>query len=1080
VDIISGTTTSQDVTLRPLAPCVDVEPIAIHEIVAMGISTTVPMTVSNSGAYTLGWSLSEVDEGFMPMAPQAGEDILVVSEDNADATAIEAALTTLGYTFLDVENSGFTGMSIADLLTYQVVIYAGTMSSGSEENQGIAYLDAGGRLLITDQDYAYFYCDGGSTGGILGPTYLQCHYVSDAGSDGVITGLDIMTGISADISSDPYPDDITIIGPDAVGVFQAPSGNLAGLRIERAGYKAILLDWDYEYIGGAGAGAPEETTILDAALRWMGGDVPWLFEDPDAGDTAAGGTSPVTVTLDASVPEVTQPGDYYATLLLQSDDLVNPEVAVPVTMTVQAPATWGKLAGVVQGMGYCDADPAPIDGAVVFVESGTGMTWTVTTDASGTYSLWLDEMYSPLTVTASYEAGYEAQIVSSVVVTAQMTTSRDFDLRWLEPCISLLPDALEITLSQGATATMSLNLENDGALHSWFGAMELNMGMEPMGPLAVGGPDAFGYSYMDSDELFGPVYQFVDIAGVGNSLSLGDNDSAEIAIGFDFMFYGAVYTSPNTYDTVFVGSNGLLSFGSGSNDLSPDPVLPDPTFPNNIIAAMWDDLAPGAAGMVYYQSFATCPYNPNGDMMASCLVVQYDDYEYAGGGMAGTFQVILLRGGSILIQFADAGDVMGAGSTTGIEDGLGLVGLTYTPALADELAICFAYPGQPGDCTSDDIPWFEAVPMDGSVDADSTEAMTITFDASVPEVYQPGVYMGELWVQSHDPMNPLYVVPVTMTVSQFGGKLEGSVFGWDHCDTVSETLPGADLWVEGFSGDATPVIADADGYYQVWLDEGDNPYSIVVGYLGYVEQTITSVDISSGGTTARDIELRVDMPCLSVTPSTYSVVVPQGSSITQSLSVINGGAGVLDYELTSSMGWLPASPAIGTVAADDSAMVDVTFDATSLMPAMYHGSMEVLHNDPMLERTFVRPIDMLVVGYALTLTPTIDAQIGAPNTTVVYTLTLTNSSTYSDTFDVELTGAGWPTTGPLTVGPVGTDESVDFAVDVDIPLSALSGYSDTVTVTVTSQGDDTKFADALLTTTAGEFEIYLPLVVRNS
>jgi uncharacterized membrane protein len=134
----------------------------------------------------------------------------------------------------------------------------------------------------------------------------------------------------------------------------------------------------------------------------------------------------------------------------------------------------------------------------------------------------------------------------------------------------------------------------------------------------------------------------------------------------------------------------------------------------------------------------------------------------------------------------------------------------------------------------------------------------------------------------------------------------------------------------------------------------------------------------------------------------------------------------------------------------------------------------------MLERTFIRPIDMLVVGYALTLTPTIDAQIGAPNTTVVYTLTLTNSGTYSDTFDVELTGAGWPTTGPLTVGPVGADESVDFAVDVDIPPSAVSGYSDTVTVTVTSQGDDTKFADALLTTTAGEFEIYLPLIVRNS
>ena len=91
---------------------------------------------------------------------------------------------------------------------------------------------------------------------------------------------------------------------------------------------------------------------------------------------------PITVDLDASVPEVSQPGTYQGTVKVRSNDPAHASIDVLVDMVVTAPATWGKLQGTVTGLGYCDASPAPVDGADVFVQASTGMTWTLQTDAT--------------------------------------------------------------------------------------------------------------------------------------------------------------------------------------------------------------------------------------------------------------------------------------------------------------------------------------------------------------------------------------------------------------------------------------------------------------------------------------------------------------------------------------------------------------------------------------------------------------------------------------------------------------------------------------------------------------------------
>jgi hypothetical protein len=76
--------------------------------------------------------------------------------------------------------------------------------------------------------------------------------------------------------------------------------------------------------------------LYNAALFSSGGAVPWLDEDPKSGTVAAGATLPVDVIFDAGDLE---PGDYYAHLIISSNDPDEPEVIVsPIHLKVKTDA----------------------------------------------------------------------------------------------------------------------------------------------------------------------------------------------------------------------------------------------------------------------------------------------------------------------------------------------------------------------------------------------------------------------------------------------------------------------------------------------------------------------------------------------------------------------------------------------------------------------------------------------------------------------------------------------------------------------------------------------------------------------
>jgi gliding motility-associated-like protein len=164
-----------------------------------------------------------------------------------------------------------------------------------------------------------------------------------------------------------------------------------------------------------------------------------------------------------------------------------------------------------------------------------------------------------------------------------------------------------------------------------------------------------------------------------------DRSWGPLNIGFNFTFYG------NTYNRFYVTSNGLIMFGSGSNDYTEDPI-PFASSPNNLIAAFWDDIVINSSGKILYTTIGASPNR-------KCIIQWTNMGFYASNVLMGTFSVILYEGSNnILIQYRSIIDNTsarshGSSASIGIENSTGTSGIQYayhnSTAILSEQAILF-------------------------------------------------------------------------------------------------------------------------------------------------------------------------------------------------------------------------------------------------------------------------------------------------------------------------------------------------------------------------------------------------------
>jgi N-acetylneuraminic acid mutarotase len=187
-----------------------------------------------------------------------------------------------------------------------------------------------------------------------------------------------------------------------------------------------------------------------------------------------------------------------------------------------------------------------------------------------------------------------------------------------------------------------------------------------------------------------------------------------------------------------------------------------------------------------------------------------------------------------------------------------------------------------------------------------------------------------------------------------------------------------------------------------------------------------------------------------------------------------------DFLVFTDVPWLSQQPMAGTVAAGDTAVVDVTLDAglPITQTGQYYATMVIINNSA--DSPIMVPVTMTVIApvYGVALSGN-QATSGDAGTTVTYTIQITNTGNVSDTFDLTAVGGTWATVLDSSV-TLAAGASASVTVQVLIPASAADGGSNVVTITAVSQGDPTESDSLTLTTTAVVpiRYIYLPIIFR--
>lgn len=183
-------------------------------------------------------------------------------------------------------------------------------------------------------------------------------------------------------------------------------------------------------------------------------------------------------------------------------------------------------------------------------------------------------------------------------------------------------------------------------------------------------------------------FQWVDISQIGTPVTLADDASVSVPLGFTFNYFGMPYTS------VSISSNGFLTFDVAGTTEFNNSALPSAQVPNNVIAAFWDDLNPTLGGLVGY---AVEGVAPNRRFTVAWLNIA----PYGATALDnGSFEVSLYEGSDhIVIRYLDtvfggavAAADNGASATAGIENADGTFGYQKsfnTPNLLSNTAVLF-------------------------------------------------------------------------------------------------------------------------------------------------------------------------------------------------------------------------------------------------------------------------------------------------------------------------------------------------------------------------------------------------------
>jgi hypothetical protein len=327
--------------------------------------------------------------------------------------------------------------------------------------------------------------------------------------------------------------------------------------------------------------------------------------------------------------------------------------------------------------------------------------------------------------------------------------------------------------------------------------------------LGQGGPDNYGYVWIDSDQPHGPSPDWIDISLVGTRINLGDDSYAgPFQLGFGFNFYG------NSYSEIYICSNGFLKFGGGHTGWYNRPI-PFNYTPNNFIAPWWDDLDPSQGGDIFYYQ----------DTANGKFIVSYVDVEKKPGSTTGTVtcQAILYTDGQIEFNYLDMDLQIWSNKADYYTATIGIENIDGSDGLQVFYNAGYFFDNFSVRITTD---WLAVSPASGHLAPGENLVAPVTVSA---RYLNYGNYTGNIYLDSNDPVDSTIIIPVSLTVTSGCEYVVGDVNGSDSYNGLDVTYG-----VSFFKGGPDPAYECECPPYATWYVSGD-----VNGSCGYNGLDIT-------------------------------------------------------------------------------------------------------------------------------------------------------------------------------------------------------------------------------------------------
>jgi hypothetical protein len=270
-----------------------------------------------------------------------------------------------------------------------------------------------------------------------------------------------------------------------------------------------------------------------------------------------------------------------------------------------------------------------------------------------------------------------------------------------------------------------------------------------VGEREQGGPDSFGYTWMDSEEDGGPVAGWVDVWDAGSEVLFTDEDitAAPIDLPFPFPFYGEAKTQ------LWVHSNGFMAFTEPQGGMWQNNVaVPGTSAPDQSIMAWWDDLMSDESFNGYVRFWT----NNADSVVVTWNTVPHNNPVSYGGPF--TFQVVLESNGRFALNYGEMNeeDVDSDSGTIGVQ-------LNSTTGFAirrmviarDNVSIRVLPPF-----------WLTLDSTFGAVASGEERSLTLHARNDLQGVLlPPGDYTAQVELRTNDPEHATVLLPVTMRVS---------------------------------------------------------------------------------------------------------------------------------------------------------------------------------------------------------------------------------------------------------------------------------------------------------------------------